>query len=56
MRIIGSIATALMILGLAAFSVVSGQKLNGGSPSATAFNPTAWCKRPRLRAFQVARH
>ena len=44
MRIIGSIATALMILGLAAFSVVSGQKLNGGSPSATAFNPTAWCK------------
>ena len=41
MRIIGSIVTALMILGLAAFSVVSGQQLNGGSPSAMAFNPTA---------------
>jgi hypothetical protein len=40
MRIIGSIVTALMILGLAAFSVVTGQQLNGGSPPAMAFNPT----------------
>ena len=41
MRIIGSIVTALMILGLAAFSVVTGQQLNGGSPPAMAFNPNA---------------
>ena len=53
MRIIGSIATALMILGLAAFSVVSGQKLNGGSPLATAFNPTAAPAPPAARRHLV---